>query len=269
MMVIMIIDFHTHTFPDEIAEKTISYLAKKGNTKPYTDGTLSSLINSGKKNKVDISVVLPVATLKKQVDTINRLGFTKNGKDGIIFFGAIHPDTENVCGVLDEVKANGLRGIKIHPDYQGVYFDDPRYIKIMHEAAVRDLITVTHAGVDIGYPNDVHCTPDMVLNVLNELGEIINEKLVLAHMGGCDLPDEVLEKLTNKPVYFDTAYVLDRYPEKCKKIIEKHSANKILFATDSPWADQKTFIEAVKGFGFSREINDKIFYKNALKLLRI
>lgn len=264
----MVIDFHTHTFPDKIAAATIAFLSEKGGVKPHRDGTVSSLKESMKKSGVDVSVVLPVATSAKQVDSINRLSFELNGKDGVIFAGCIHPNCENVEEILDRIKQNGLFGIKIHPDYQGVCFDDPRYIRIMREAAKRDLITVTHAGIDVGYTDNVHCTPDMVLKVLSELSGIIDNKLVLAHMGGCDMPDEVLEKLAGRNVYFDTSFVLDRYGEKCKEIIEKHGFDKILFATDSPWSSQKQFIELIKCYGFSEENNDKIFFKNAVDLLK-
>lgn len=264
----MIIDFHTHTFPDKIAAQTIAYLSEKGQVKPYREGTLSALKASMKKAGIDYCVVLPVATSPKQVDSINRLSFECNGKDGVIYAGAIHPDCDNIEEILDRIKENGLFGLKIHPDYQGVYFDDPKYIRILREAAKRDLTVITHAGVDVGYRDDVHCTPDMVLKVLDELQGIIDGKLVLAHMGGCDLPDEVMEKLAGKPVYFDTSFVLDRYHEKCREIIEKHGFDRILFATDSPWSSQKQFIDFVKDYRFSKENEDKIFYKNALKILR-
>ncbi|MDD6094389.1 MAG: amidohydrolase family protein, partial [Clostridia bacterium] len=173
----MIIDFHTHTFPDKIADKTIEHLSKKGGVQPYRKGTLCALKESMAKGGVDISVVLPVATAAKQVDTINKLSAELNGKDGVYFAGAVHPDCENIDEILDAVKAAGLFGIKIHPDYQGVRFNDERYIEIMKKAAERDLITVTHAGIDIGYPDDVHCTPDMVLDVLDRLQGIIDNTL--------------------------------------------------------------------------------------------
>ncbi len=265
----MVIDFHTHVFPDKIAAKTISFLAKKGNVQPYLEGTLSSLKESMKKAGVDYSVVLPVATATRQVESINRMGFELNGKDGIIYAGAIHPDSENVGEILDGIKAAGLAAIKIHPDYQGAYFDDERYVKIMGEAAKRDLITVTHAGIDVGYPDDVHCTPDMVLNVLERLKGLIDNKLVLAHLGGCDMPDEVIAKLAGKPVYMDTAVVLDRYPEKAAEVIRTHGVDKVLFATDSPWADQKHFVEMLAGFGFSDEELQLMYHKNAEKLLKL
>lgn len=265
----MVIDFHTHIFPDKIAAKTVAFLAEKGNTKPYGEATLDAIKSDMKKNGIDKSVILPVATVSKQVDSINRNAALINGTDGIIYFGAIHPQSENICEILDFIKESGLPGIKLHPDYQGERFDSPAYINIMREAAKRDLLIVTHAGVDIGYPDDVHCTPDMVLHVLDELKGVIENKLILAHMGGCDLADEVLEKLVGKPVYLDTSYVLDRYGEKCKAIIEKHGADKILFATDYPWADGKKFIEILKSFNLTREDEEKILSGNAKRLLNI
>ena len=117
----------------------------------------------------------------------------------------------------------GMFGIKLHPDYQGVEFDDPRYLKIISEAAKRDLIVVTHAGVDVAFRDHVHCTPDMILRVLEILGSEIENKLVLAHLGGYELPDESLEKLVGKPVYMDTAAVLKLYPEKCREIIARQA----------------------------------------------
>ncbi len=264
----MIIDFHTHTFPDKIAAQTIAYLAEKGNVKPFREGTLSSLKESMKRSGVDYSVILPVATVPRQVESINRLAAELNGKDGIIYAGAIHPDCENIDEILDFIKNAGLFGIKIHPDYQDVRFNDERVLKILEGAAKRGLYTVTHAGIDVGYPNDVHCTPDMVLEVLDKLSGVIDNKLILAHLGGCDLGEEVLEKLCGKPVYMDTAVVLDRYPKTAKKIIEKHGADKILFATDSPWADQKHYIELLRGFGFDERELELMFSENAKKILR-
>ncbi|MBQ1507300.1 MAG: amidohydrolase [Ruminococcus sp.] len=263
----MIIDFHTHTFPDEIAEKSISYLVKKGGLQPYRDGTLGSLKESMRKSGVDYSLALPVATLPKQEKTINQLSVKLNGKDGVFFAGAIHPDCESVEDTLDFIKESGLFAVKLHPDYQGVDFDDPRYLKIMSEAAKRGLIIVTHAGVDVAFRDHIHCTPDMILRVLDKLGEAIENKLVLAHLGGYELPDESLEKLAGKPVYMDTAAVLKLYPEKCREIILRHGTDKILFATDSPWESQSDFIKIIKDFDLTQGQQDEIFYKNAQKLI--
>lgn len=265
----MIVDFHVHTFPDKIAEKTIAYLSQKGGIVPFREGTLSALKTQMQQGSVDCSVVLPVVTAARQTETINRVSAAENGKDGVFFFGGIHPDTEDIPGTLDFIQKSGLRGIKLHPDYQGVYFNDPRYLYIMEQAAKRGLYIVTHAGRDIAYPDDVHCTPQMILQVLDTLRGVIDDKLILAHMGGFDFPDDVLEMLCKKPVWMDTAAVLDLYPEKCKRIIELHGADRILFASDSPWADPEAFIRILRSFALGEDAEEKIFFANANRILHL
>ena len=265
----MVIDFHTHTFPDKIAEKSISFLERKGGIKAVCSATRDTLVQVMNSGGADVSVVLPVATSPKQERTINSLSAEINGKDNVFYFGAIHPDCENVEDTLDFIKASGLRGIKLHPDYQGVYFDDARYVKIMAEAAKRGLYIVTHSGVDIAYPDDIHCTPEMVLNVLERLDGIINGKLILAHMGSYGAPEEVLLKLCGRDVFMDTAAVLDLYPEKCAGIIKKHGADRILFATDSPWKSQKAYIMLFNSLDIPDGDKEKILYENGRKILNI
>ena len=263
----MVIDFHTHTFPDAIAEKTMELLSQKGVITPYREGTLGSLKESMKQSGIDVSVVLPVVTNPRQERTINRVSVENTGKGNVIFAGGIHPDSPDVDGVLDYIRDNGLFGIKLHPDYQGVCFDDARYINIIRKALERGLYVVTHTGYDVAFRDHVHCTADMILHVLDELKGLIDNKLILAHLGGYDMPDESLQKLVGAPVYMDTAAVLRRYPEKCKAIIERHGFDKILFASDSPWDSQKDYVDFIKGFGFSKDNEEKIFYKNAQKIL--
>lgn len=265
----MIIDFHTHTFPDAIAAKSIAYLEQKGHIKAYTDATRGTLKRSMRESGVDISLVLPVATRASQEKTINKLSKELNGKDNIYYAGAIHPDCEDVDGTLDEIKAAGLFAIKLHPDYQDVYFDDERCVNIMAKAAERGLYTITHAGMDVAYPDETHCTPDRVLNVLNRLSGLIDNKLILAHMGSYDAPDEVLQKLCGKPVLLDTAVVLDLHTEKCVEIIRCHGADKILFATDSPWKSQRAYVELLASLPLSDKEKEAIFSQNALKIMHI
>lgn len=99
----MVIDFPTHTFPDKIAAQTIKFLAEKGNTKSYRAETLPSLKASMKELGMDYSVVLPVVTSSKQVESINRLSVKENGKEGIPFAGAIQPDCENIKEIFKVV----------------------------------------------------------------------------------------------------------------------------------------------------------------------
>ena len=69
----MIIDFHTHIFPDKIAKPTIDTLAVNSDAKAYTDGTRDSLVASMREAHVDLSVILPVVTRPGQFQSVNRL----------------------------------------------------------------------------------------------------------------------------------------------------------------------------------------------------
>jgi predicted TIM-barrel fold metal-dependent hydrolase len=109
----------------------------------------------------------------------------------------------------------------------------------------------------------------MILNVLDALGGVIDNKLVLAHFGANEFPDEVLSRICGKPVFFDTAYSLLNYPGKCREIIRKHGAGKILFATDSPWVDRTQYLKAFFSLGLSEDENRKILGENAAAILGI
>ena len=115
----MVIDFHTHTFPDRIAKATIESLSKCSGITPYTDGTTTGLKRSMQEGKVDISVILPVVTKPVQFETVNRVAAKLcEQEEGLISFGGIHPDCADIRRKVKEIKSLGLKGIKIHPAYQ-------------------------------------------------------------------------------------------------------------------------------------------------------
>ena len=64
----MVIDFHTHMFPDKIADQTITFLAEVCQIPPQTDGTYTGLSESTKKGGVDLSIALPAMTKPSQFD---------------------------------------------------------------------------------------------------------------------------------------------------------------------------------------------------------
>ena len=176
-------------------------------------------------------------------------------------------ETENYKEILKEIKNLGLKGIKLHPDYQDMYFDDIRYEHIVDTASELGLITVVHAGADPKCPKDVHCTPKMARKLLDDVKP---EKLVLAHMGGNEMWDEVEKYLVGQNVYFDTGVILDRMPEEqFLRMVHMHGADRILFGTDSPWADQKKFVTLFDQMPLTEEEKMAVFSGNAKKLLGI
>jgi len=265
----MVIDFHTHIFPDKIAAKTIEHLENVGGITAATDGTLSGLLSSMERCGVDLSVILPVATKPSQFESIQNFAKSVNeqypGK--LLSFGGIHPDCEDYKKELDTIKEMGFKGIKIHPDYQGVMIDDLRFMRIIEYASELGLIILTHAGIDIGLPDPVHCPPKKMRKVLDKIKP---EKMVLAHLGGWSQWEEVYEHLAGEDVFLDTAFIYDYISkEQFLKILEKHGSDKILFATDSPWSDMTKGMEWMKGLSLPQSVEEDILSGNAKRLLGI
>ena len=234
-----LIDFHTHIFPDKIAPATVAALAKAGGTKPEGGtGTLDDLERLALREDVSLCVNLPIATRPDQAASINRFAKEVNEREGrVISFGAIHPDAAEPERELAELAEAGFRGIKLHPDYQGHYADDPSVIRVVREAKRLGLHTVFHGGVDIAFPNDVHAAPERMANLLSALGEG-EGKVIVAHIGGYGLWDEVERLLVGRDVYFDLSYGIDHLPEEqLLRIVTRHGADKILFGSDYPWRD--------------------------------
>ena len=269
----MLIDFHTHVFPDKIAAKTIEYLAAKGGIPPFSDGSVSGILEKMKNAEVDVAVNLPVLTNPDRFESLNRFALDINERFAceqkkIISFAGIHPACNDIGEKMKWIKSQGFLGVKIHPDYQETFFDDEGYISILSHAKDLDLIVTTHAGVDVGYPDSqVKCTPDRARRVIRKVG---HSKLVLAHMGGSEMSDEVCNILCGEDVYFDTAYVLRFLSrDSIMQILDRHGEDRILFASDSPWSDMNADKEIIKSLELPESTEDKIFYKNAKLLLGI
>jgi predicted TIM-barrel fold metal-dependent hydrolase len=159
----------------------------------------------------------------------------------------------------------GFKGIKLHPDYQGVFFNDIRYKRIVSYATELDMLVLVHAGLDVGMPDPIHCTPKMSDEVIRETE---SDKLILAHLGGFSLWDEVEELLVGRNIYMDMAvipeYITD---DQFVRIVKKHGADKVLFGSDSPWGGQKESVEWIKRQNITDEEKEDIFWRNAYKIL--
>lgn len=267
----MIIDFHTHAFPAALAAKTIPMLAEKSGATPFTDGTAEDLSARLRASGIDLGVVLPVVTRPGQFDTVNAFAAQLCTVDGLISFGGIHPDDETPEVHLQAIKDMGLCGVKIHPDYQGVYIDDPRYIRIAREAVRLGLILVTHAGVDDGFPEETHCPPHRAARFLDAVyrdNEDASGKIVFAHGGGNRQFAEVIRHLAGRDVYFDLSYILSyASPDAVMEVIRSHGSERILFGTDCPWGDPAAFVRFVQALPLTENEREDIFHRNARRLL--
>lgn len=269
----MIIDFHTHIFPEKIAAKAVGKLASIINLEPSINGCESDLIASMERAQIDVSVILPVVTDVRQFNSITRFASYINEtyadrKDRrLISFAGIHPADPDCLHQLALIKREGFTGVKVHPNYQGMDFSDIRMKRMISRATELDLAVLTHAGFDPYTPGREFCTSDMILDVIKDVAP---QKLILAHMGSNMYYDESEEKLCGQNVYMDTAYsIVHMTQDQFVRMVRKHGADKILFATDCPWAKQKTCVEILKNSALTDEEKEMILSVNARRLLNI
>ena len=146
----MIIDFHTHTFPDQIAASAIARLSNNAHIEAHSNGTAGGLLLAERAAGVDRSIILPVATKPEQVHHINDAAAAHNEHafvTNMFSFACIHPEYADWKQELDRIAARNMRGIKLHPAYQQTDLDDPKYLRILERAGALGLIVVTHAGL--------------------------------------------------------------------------------------------------------------------------
>ena len=277
----MIIDFHTHTFPEKIAASTIEKLEGMSHTRAYVDGTQNGLLAAMDATGIDLSVVLAVATNTRQVAKLNDISAAMNGQGKLLAFGCMHPDLEDWESELERIAALGLKGIKIHPVYQDVDMDDVRYLRILDKCGQLGLIVITHAGLDVGFPGKVNCSPAMIRRAVQAVGPV---KLVLAHMGGWRNWDEVVDTLADTGVYMDTSHSLGALNslgdghytdeqlqmlngEQFVDIVRGFGAHRVLFGTDSPWGGQREDLANFNALDLTAEEKQMILGENAAALL--
>lgn len=261
----MVIDFHVHMFPDKLAPRTIPLLAERAGLLPYTDGTLISTLERMKVAGVTKIVHQNIATNPKQMHNVNSFAIASNERPEVISFGSVHPQAPDYEAELDRLLAAGISGIKLHPDYQCFFIDDPAMQPLYEAILKRGFILLFHSGLDYGLPEPVHATPEAIGRTL---GLFSGEKVVFAHMAGFTMPQRALEHVIGRDVYIDTSCSLGYITEEERlTVLQTHNPNKILFATDCPWGDFATEIEGIRKAALPEELKEKILHRNAEALL--
>lgn len=271
----MILDFHTHAFPDRLAPRAIAQLTENASASgytPLTDGTVAGLIASMDRAGIDRSVVCNIATNPHQMVKVNDFAISCLSNPRLIPLGSLHPHVPvpDMETELHRLKGAGIPGLKIHPDYMGIEIDDPAFDPIFSLCESGNMFVVTHAGFDPVSPNHIHCPPDGVLRVMARHPNLL---LVVAHTGGFDCEREVLDKLCGTNVYLDTSLAAVRNAKSrewgalCADILRRHDPSRILFATDTPWSDPAAEIAFVRNVVLSEEATEMILHENAERLI--
>ncbi len=260
-----IIDFHAHVFPDNIVRKVIDTLQDFYGFKWQGQGTLPDYLHCMEAAQISRGVIFSAATKPEQVRNINDYiaGLVRLYPDKLIGFATIHPD----CGYIEEelvrIRELGLKGIKIHPDFQQLQVDSPEMITLFRKIG-NDLPVLIHAGDGRFHFSN----PCRIANLHRLVPELT---IIAAHMGGWSEWDKAWESVIGKTdVYLDISSTIGHVPaEEVRRMVQTHGAEKILFASDYPAVTPEQTVQDVLSLGLTDAENELIFHKNAERLLAL
>jgi hypothetical protein len=260
-----IVDFHAHAFPDDLADKAVGGIRDLAGVNAALDGRISSLLESMDAAGIWRSVVLSIATRPKQYEAIMRWSREVAG-DRIVAMLSVHPADPEAANRIRAAADAGFLGFKLHPYYQDFDLDD-RSLDSLY-AALQDtgLLCVAHAGYDTAYPFIRRADPPRVVRVLERFPRL---KLVAPHLGGWKDWDLVARHLLGADLWVDTSYSLDFMSrDAARELILSFPADRVLFGSDSPWADQATSVAALRSLCLGTEREEAILKLNGARLLR-
>ncbi len=269
--VAVIIDAHTHIYPDTVAERALSRVVSNmnGRLDTFTDGTMNGLLSSMDHAGIATSIVLTVATGPGQGNGIFEwIQQVDSVSQRLIFFGSVHPEDANYRDLIRDMKAYGLRGLKFHPGYQEFPVDSRAAYAVYEAAAKHDLIMYFHSGFDPSLPECEYSSIDRFASFLRDFSGC---RIVLAHGGGMGEWDKVLDLMGERQCFFDIAFVLEEMKKsEHGKALFRQNEDYFIFGSDSPWRDQKRYVDLIRDSDtLTPAQKEKLFHGNVQRLLNI
>jgi hypothetical protein len=279
----MIIDCHTHIFPEEMRKDREAYCKKdEGFSSIYKNSKAKmvgaeDLIASMDESGIDRSVICGFPWNQPDLCSFHNHYLMESASrypDRLIVFVSLLFSNPDWSGKeLDRALKGGARGVGEIAFYRDEM--TPQDIHSMKPILTRmerqGIPLLLHTNETIG-----HSYPGKGRTPLERFYELIlshpNLPVVLGHWGGglpfYELMPEVAKVMVN--VYYDTAASPFIYSKKIYAIASQIvGAEKILFGTDFPLISPRRYFKELEESGLSRQDQAKILGVNIAKLLAI
>lgn len=226
-----IIDTHAHIYPDKIALRAAQSIGDFYHIPMEQDGTVGSLLAAGAEAGISRHLVHSVAVTWERVRSINDFiaASVAAQPERFVGFGTMHPEHPEMEKELDRLMGLGLRGVKLHPDFQHFRLDDPSALHLFRAMAERKLPLLVHTG-DKRYD---YSNPERMARALDSVPQL---QAICAHLGGWSVWSSGWKLLSGREnVYVDCSsslYALEK--EEAVEIIRHYGADKVFFGTDYP-----------------------------------
>ncbi|MDR2056478.1 MAG: amidohydrolase family protein [Desulfovibrio sp.] len=245
----MFIDIHTHAFHAKIARKAIAQINAAYATDCTGDGTIEHLLAREKAAGINRFVVLCAATTPAQVIPANNYAISLQKKyPQVIAFGSMHPGYKNFEDELTRLQKAGIRGLKMHPDFQGFGMDDENLFPIL-EYAQKKFIIQFHVGSNKN-PGDAPSSPGKLAAILDNFPDLV---IIAGHLGGYLMWEEAIRLFGGRRrenLWFDTSSVsFFAHGDTVRELLRTWPEERLLFGSDWPLFDIKEEQERLRRVG--------------------
>ena len=279
----MIIDFHTHLFPESIcsgrnaccdSEPAFEWLYRSPKSRLVSAPELLAAMDE---NGVDKSVVFGFPwqsseLFKRHNDFIMEM--VQRHPDRLIGFGCFDPGNVEATQEAERCLDGGLAGIGELAFYRsGIETESIEQLApVMDLCRDRGRPVLIHTNEPVGhdYPGK---TPNTLAQIYRMVARFPANTIVLAHWGGGLFLFNLLKKDAKdrlKNVYFDTAaspYLYD--PGIYSVAVQTIGVEKVLFGSDYPLLPPQRYFKEMETAGLSPHDRNMICGLNAAGLLRI
>ncbi len=256
-----IYDAHAHIFPEKIAKKATDNIGAFYDI-PMTHTALSGqLLEYGSQAGISKFLVCSTATTPRQVHSINDFIHSECLlHPEFVGLGTLHPYMEDVEGEIIRIVSLGLRGIKLHPDFQLFDIDDNKAIQMYRLAAKYDLPILFHMGDD----RYSYSEPKKLIKAMDLIPDLT---AIAAHFGGYMHWQSIKEYEINDRLYFDTSSSLFMLSSSvAEDAIHHFGADRFMFGTDFPMWDPKGEVERFLNLNLTQDERIQIFSKTFTSL---
>ncbi len=261
-----LIDVHTHVFPEAIAQRAADNIGAYYGIPMQGNGTVEMMkrrVPAG----VDCRFVISSAALKPQNVLHGNDFLLKAAAENAEFipFGSVHPAMGEAAALaeLERIASLGVKGIKLHPDFQYLYIDGAEMLPIYKKCAELGLPVLFH----VGDKNTDYSTPTRVLRVCDAIPELV---VIAAHLGGYSVWDTAKDSLIGTEVYMDCS---ESRPfltiEETYDLIERHGVDRVMFGSDYPVFCTDSAFELTDELPLTPEEKEQLYWGTAAKLFGV
>ncbi len=274
-----VIDFHTHIFPQELAENRSRYLDDEQLCCIYDEerakiatreDLLQVIEDENLYGAVAMGFTWQVPAYAELHNRYLAAACERSGKK-IWAFGSIALEPGTIARQVASIHEMGLSGVGEISFYrEGMKGDNPGILgRVLEEATVYGLPVCVHVNEPVGHIYKGKYSPD--IDILYEIiANYTGVPIILSHWGGglffYELMGEVKAALSH--VYYDTAATPYLYDEKIYRLaLDACGPEKILFGTDFPLLNSGRYLESMQRMIANESDLSMVLYENAIRLL--